>query len=190
MPGMPSSGPLEVQPVLAAGHLGPGEDDDVENLREDQCGDGKIDVAQPGREIGHERRHRGGGDQPEGQRQHQVRRRHRQQRRGRAVHAEPEERRVPERHHAGVADQDVGRHREQTPDQNLGAEPAPERRQHQGRNDQQRHDDAEPGPVDDGVALAHLGVGTNRPVGRNSNVRIRTTKDTITACDGFTQIEA
>ena len=54
----------------------------------------------------------------------------------------------------------------------------------------QRHDHAEAGPVDDGVVLAHFGVGTNRPVGRNSRVRIRTTNETITACAGLTQIEA
>ena len=75
---------------------------------------------------------------------------------------------MAERHHAGVADQDVGGHRQQSPDQDLGDEPRPERRQHQRRDDQQRHDDAEAGPVDDGVALAHLGVATNRPVGRTS----------------------
>ena len=38
--------------------------------------------------------------------------------------------------------------------------------------------------------LAHFGVGTNRPVGRNSRVRISTTNETITACAGLTQIEA
>src|SRR3954465_1862003 len=97
---------------------------------------------------------------------------------------------MAERDHAGVADQDVGGHRQQSPDQDLGDEPAPERRQHQRRDDQQRHDDAEAGPVDDGVALAHLGVATNRPVGRTSNVRMSTTKDTITAWDGLTQIDA
>ena len=36
----------------------------------------------------------------------------------------------------------------------------------------------------------HLGVGTNKPVGRNNKVRISTTKETITACDGSTQIVA
>ena len=44
-----------------------------------------------------------------------------------------------------------------------------------------------------GVALgwlAHLGVGTKRPVGRNSRVRISATKETITACAGLTTMEA
>ena len=36
----------------------------------------------------------------------------------------------------------------------------------------------------------HFGVGTNRPVGRNNSVRISTTKETITACDGSSQIAA
>ena len=36
----------------------------------------------------------------------------------------------------------------------------------------------------------HFGVATNRPVGRNSSVRISTTKETITACDGSSQIVA
>ena len=50
---------------------------------------------------------------------------------------------------------------------------------------------AKPRPVDVGVArLAHLGVGTKRPVGRNSRVRISTTEDTMIAWDGLTQIEA
>jgi hypothetical protein len=40
--------PAEIQPILAASHRGPGEDDDVEDLREDQRGDGEVDVAQPG----------------------------------------------------------------------------------------------------------------------------------------------
>ena len=42
-----------------------------------------------------------------------------------------------------------------------------------------------PDPVDRGVALGHLGVGTNRPVGRNNRVRTSTTKETITACAGL-----
>ena len=51
---------------------------------------------------------------------------------------------------------------------------------------------AKPGPVDLGVAGggAHLGVGTKRPVGRNSSVRISTTNETMIACEGLTQIEA
>jgi Zn-dependent peptidase ImmA (M78 family) len=38
--------------------------------------------------------------------------------------------------------------------------------------------------------VAHLGVGTKRPVGRNSRTRISTTKEMITACAGLTQIAA
>src|SRR5262249_27439246 len=45
-------------------------------------------------------------------------------------------------------------------------------------------------PLGHGDGLAHLGVGTNRPVGRNRSVRISTMNDTITACDGATQIGA
>src|SRR5262249_8457229 len=63
-------------------------------------------------------------------------------------------------------------------------------RQHQRRHDQQRENDGESRPVDGRGALAHFGVGTKRPVGRNSRVRIRTTKETITACAGLTQIDA
>ena len=56
--------PGENQAVLAAGDVGPGENDDVENLAEDQRGDGKIDIAQAGREIGHEQSSAGGAGQP------------------------------------------------------------------------------------------------------------------------------
>ena len=97
---------------------------------------------------------------------------------------------MAERDHAGVADQEIGRHRQQAPDQDFGQEASPELRQHQRRHDQQRHDDAEAGPIDVLSVACHFGVGTNRPVGRNSSVRISTTKETITACDGLTQIEA
>jgi len=38
---------------------------------------------------------------------------------------------MAERDHAGVADQDVRRHREQAPDQDLGGEALPELRQHE-----------------------------------------------------------
>src|SRR6516164_1632266 len=97
---------------------------------------------------------------------------------------------MAERHHPRVTDKDVGGHGQQAPDQDLRQEAAPELRQHQRRHDQQRQDDREPGLVDGRRALAHFGVGTKRPVGRNSRVRMRTTKETITACAGLTQIEA
>jgi hypothetical protein len=40
--------PGEDQSILAAGDRRPGENDDVEDLAEDQRGDGEIDIAQPG----------------------------------------------------------------------------------------------------------------------------------------------
>ena len=183
--------PGEDQAVLAAGDRRPGEDDDVEDLTEDERGDGKIDVAQAGRKIGDEQRRAGGAGNAEQDREPHIARMHDQQRRRRAIHAEAEKRRMAERDHAGVADQQIGRHRQQTPDQDFGQEFCPEYRQHQRCNDQQRHDNAETDPIDYRVTVEifHLGVA-NRPVGLNSSVRISTTKDTITACEGFTQIEA
>src|SRR5262249_49535896 len=56
--------------------------------------------------------------------------------------------------------------------------------------DEQRQDDAERRPEGEGGAPGHLGVGTNRPVGRISKVSIRTTKETMIACDGLTHNEA
>ena len=52
--GQRQGGLAEGQAVLAAGHLGPGEDDDVEDLGEDEGRDREVDVAQPGGEVGHE----------------------------------------------------------------------------------------------------------------------------------------
>src|SRR5207302_5430170 len=51
---------------------------------------------------------------------------------------------------------------------------------------QQSHDDRETGPEDQRLAVSHFGVATNRPVGRNSKVRISTTKETMPACAGLT----
>ena len=189
-PGNRQRRPAERQSVLTSRHFGPGEDDHVEDLREDQGRDREIDVAQAGGEIGDEGRDPGGADQPEQQRQPQVGRTGPQQGGCRAVDAEAEERRVPERHHAGVADQEIGRHRQQAPDQDLGQEPPPEFRQHQRRGDQQRQHDGERDPVPGNAARAHLGVGTKRPVGLKSKVRISTTNETMTAWAGLTQIEA
>jgi hypothetical protein len=118
---------------------------------------------------------------------------YREQRRGGAIHAEAEERRMPERHHAGVADQDVGGHRQQPPDQDLGGEALPERRQHQRGRDEQPDHDGKADPVRPVPAVGgrgHLGVGTNRPVGRNSRVRISATNETITAWAGLTKSDA
>src|SRR5262249_1445584 len=101
----------------------------------------------------------------------------------------------------------IGRHRQQSPDQDFSKEAAPEFRQHHRRYDEQRHYNAKAKPENDSVAQlgphfktyrfvewrgSHFGVGTNRPVGRNSSVRMRmgTIKDPITACAGLTQIEA
>src|SRR5262249_27372384 len=82
-------------------------------------------------------------------------------------------------------------------------------REYQRCCDQRRHDHAKSDPEHGRVTYArfvprqflergsfvercgrHRGVATNRPVGRNNNVRIRMTKDTSTACDGSTQIAA
>ena len=86
----------EREPVLASGDVGPGEDDDVEDLREDQGRDGEVDVAQARREVGHKQGNAGGADEPVGGRQPEVWRVDRQQRGRRAVHAEAEESRVAE----------------------------------------------------------------------------------------------
>src|SRR5581483_11367143 len=118
-----------------------------------------------------------------------------QERRG-AVHADPEERGVPERDHSRVADQDVGRHGEEPPDQDLGQEPPPEPGQRQRRRGEQRHDERERHrvsgrrPAIAPPSPAHFGVGTNRPVGRKRSVRIRATNDTITAWAGLTKMAA
>ena len=184
------AGPGEGEPVLASGHARPGEDDDVEDLRENQRRDGKIDVAQPRRKIGHDHGDQAGSDEAEQDRQEKIGRVDQQQRRGRPIDAETEERRVAERDHAGVADQNIGRHGEKAPDQDFRQKAPPERRQNQRRRDQQHQDDGKSAPEDGAVALGHLGVGTKRPVGRNNSVRIRTTKETMTACEGLTQIEA
>src|SRR5208282_3978745 len=97
---------------------------------------------------------------------------------------------MAERNHAGVANQDVGGHRQQAPDQDFGQKAAPELRQHQRCNDQQRQDNSKPGPIDSRARRAHLGVGTKSPVGRNNRVRISTTKETMTAWAGLTHSEA
>ena len=98
---------------------------------------------------------------------------------------------MAEGHHAGVADQDVRGHGEQAPDQDLGDEAPPELRQDQRRDDEERQDDGEADPVGGGGAPhGYLGVGTKRPVGRKRSVRIRATKDTITAWAGLTISEA
>jgi hypothetical protein len=135
-PGDGQRQPAEGQSVLATRHLGPGKDDDVEDLGEDQGRDREIDVAQSGREIGHESGHSGGCDQPVQDRQPKIGRLDGQQRRGGAVNAEAEQRRVAERHQAGVTDQDVGGHGEQPPDQDLGHEAAPELWQDERRRNQ------------------------------------------------------
>src|SRR6266481_7445346 len=81
-----------------------------------------------------------------------------------------------------VADQDVRRHGEQAPDQDLGDESPPEFGQDERRDGQEREDDAETGPVGGGrAAHRYLGVGTKRPVGLNRSVRIRATNETMTA---------
>ena len=49
---------------------------------------------------------------------------------------------------------------------------------------------AKPDQKTSAVAPPHLGVATNRPVGRNSSVTISTTNETMTACDGLTHSEA
>src|SRR6185437_10260309 len=111
---------------------------------------------------------------------------------------------MAERDHAGIADEKIGRHCQQAPDQHFRQESAPEFRQHQWCKDQQRHHHAKSDPVDGVVAQSasdqrrwfvewrgcHFGVVTNSPVGRNNSVRISTMNDTITACAGLTQIDA
>ena len=183
----------------------PGENDDVEDLAEDQRGDGEIDVAQPGGEIGDEQRRAGGAGEPEQDGEPEIGRTDQEQRGAGAVHAEAEEGRMAERDHAGVADQQIGRHRQQAPDQDFGEKAAPEFRQHQRRRGEHGDHHAKADPENRAVAQSglaerqrfvercgccHFGVGTNRPVGRNSSVRISTTKDTITACEGSIQIVA
>ena len=81
----------EGEPVLPARDLGPGENDHIENLREDQRGDGEINVAQAGGEIGDEGRHGRRRQQAVEKGEPQARGARRQERRGGAVHAEPEE---------------------------------------------------------------------------------------------------
>ena len=194
-----------MQAVLAAGERRPGEDDDVEDLAENQRGDGEIDVAHARGKIGNEQRRARRTGKPEQNRQPQIGRADHQQGRRRPVHAKSEKYRMAERNHAGVADQQVGRHRQQAPDQDLGEKPAPEFRQHKRRGDEHRHDHAKSDPIDGGVAErrflsrhgsfercgAHLvTVVPNKPVGLKSSVRISATKETMTACDGLTQIEA
>ena len=97
---------------------------------------------------------------------------------------------MAERDHAGVADQNVGRHRQQAPDQDLGDKAAPERGQDQRRREEEGDDNGKAQPEDEAVAPPHLGVATKRPVGRNSRVTISTTNETMTACDGLTHSEA
>src|SRR5215469_742481 len=97
---------------------------------------------------------------------------------------------MAERYHACVADQEVRRHREQAPDQDFGDQPAPELRQYQRRNDQQCNNDAKARPIDCSMAQPHLVAVARRPVGRNSRVRINTTKETMIAWAGLTQSEA
>src|SRR4029453_4672196 len=191
------SGLGEGEAVLAAGDLGPGEDDDVEDLREDERRDREVDVAKARREVGDEDGGEPGGDQAVEHREREARRLHREERRGGAVHAESEERRVSERDHPGVTDEDVGGHRQQSPDQDLGDEALPERGEHERRDDQEYADDGEPDPVSDGGRprpggrrRGHFGVGTKRPVGRKSIVRTSTTNETITAWAGLTTIAA
>ena len=65
----PQMRPGEDQAVFAAGHGGPGKDDDVENLAEDQRRDGKIDVAKPRGEVGDEQGGARGAGEPEQDRQ-------------------------------------------------------------------------------------------------------------------------
>ena len=72
--------PGENQAVLAAGDRRPGEDDDVEDLAEDQRGDGEINVAQPRGEIGDEQRRAGGAGKPEQDGEPQIGRAERDQR--------------------------------------------------------------------------------------------------------------
>src|SRR5262249_46210230 len=114
----------------------------------------------------------------------------RDERRRRAVHAKTEEGRMSERHHARVTDQQVGGHGKKAPDQDFREKAAPELGQHQRRNDQRRRYDPKGDPEALVGAFAHLGVGTKRPVGRKSRVRISTTKETMTACAGLTTMAA
>src|SRR2546425_10613515 len=179
----------EAEAILAAGDLRPREDDDVEDLREHERRDREVNIAESGREVGDEDRDRARPHEAVEDREPEIRRPHGEEGGGRAIHAEPEERGVAERHHARVADQDVERHREQPPDQDLGHEAPPELREHERSDDEQNQDDGKADPVAR-RGSRHLGVGTKRPVGRNSRVKIRTTNETITACAGLTQIDA
>ena len=97
---------------------------------------------------------------------------------------------MAERHHAGVANEQIGRHRQKTPDQDLGQEATPEHRQHQRRHRQERDDHSKPDPIHYPMARAHFGVGAKRPVGRNSNVKIRTTNETMIDWEGLTHKDA
>ena len=147
----------------------------------------KVDVAEPGGEIGDAGGHHDGAGQAVENGQPEIRRLDAQESGRRAVHAEAEEDGMAEGHHARVADQDVRGHGEEAPDENLRDEAAPELREHEGGNDEEREDDREAGPVrGDGASHGYLGVGTKRPVGRKSRVRIKATKDTITAWAGLT----
>src|SRR5262249_34284630 len=164
--------------------------DYVEDLAEDERSDGEIDVAQARREIRDKQCDQRRSDKAKKKREPEVWRREHQQRRRRAIHTEAEKCRVTEGNHACVTDEDVGRHRQQSPDQDFGQEPAPEFRQDQRRDDQQCQHDAECNPIRCVAAFRHFGVGTNSPVGRKSSVRISTMNETITACAGLTQIAA
>src|SRR4030095_5162673 len=143
-----------------------------------------------------------GGKQAAGEGEPEVRGAHGEKGGGGAVHSEPEERGMAERDHAGVADQDVGRHREQPPDQDLSGEALPKFGQDERSHREGGDHEAEARPVRDVRSLArrprkdwggdraHFGVGTNRPVGRTRRVRIRTPKETITAWAGLTHTVA
>src|SRR5262249_33533270 len=110
--------------------------------------------------------------------------------RRRPVHAKAEEGRMSERDHARVTDEQIGGHGEKAPDQDFGEKAAPELGQHQRRNDQRRRYHPKCDPEALVGVFAHLGGGTNRPVGRKSKVRISTTKETMTACAGLTTMAA
>ena len=51
IPGMENGGWRKFSPFSPPGHLGPGENDDVEDLREDERRNREVNVAEPRREV-------------------------------------------------------------------------------------------------------------------------------------------
>ena len=155
------------QAVLAAGQGHPLEDDVVDDLRQGERHHREVDAARARGEPADHRCRKAGDDDAERQ-SREPGHAELDDRHAAAIGAEPEQGRVPEGEHAGIAVDEVEAHGEQPEDEDVHGERLVRREPREHRQEQDRHEHAMArDPVDQAPArLRRLGI-VGEGVGRH-----------------------